>query len=59
LKIALVGKERRLLCTVTDVYVRRGIFKGIVFNRPASDVMNPAPAVARVNEGRDVILQMM
>lgn len=60
LKIALVvDDEGRLLGTVTDGDVRRAILKGISLDRPARDIMNPAPIVAGSSEGREQILQRM
>jgi len=60
LQIALiVDGEHRLLGTVTDGDVRRGIMKGISLDRPVSDVMNPSPTVARLNDGRESILSLM
>lgn len=47
LRIALVVDEnKKLLGTVTDGDVRRGILKNIPFNAPVSDVMNRKPHTA-------------
>lgn len=60
LQIALVvDKNRRLLGTVTDGDVRRGILKGICLDKPVKLIMNDHPTVARINEGRDQILGTM
>lgn len=60
LKIALVvDEEHRLLGTVTDGDVRRGILDGISFDRPARDVMNPEPTVSQSSEGREQLIQRM
>lgn len=60
LQIALViDGEHRLRGTVTDGDVRRGILKGIGLDRPVRDVMNSAPTIARLNDGRENILTIM
>ena len=44
LKIALVADEnRKLLGTVTDGDIRRGILKGISLECPVHQIMNPKP----------------
>lgn len=59
-KIALVvDEDRRLLGTVTDGDVRRGILRGISFACQAREVMNAAPTSACVSEDRGQLLQRM
>jgi dTDP-glucose pyrophosphorylase/predicted transcriptional regulator len=59
-QIVLVAEENCALAgTVTDGDVRRGILKGLSLEEPVSKIMNPAPTVARVDEGRETILATM
>ena len=54
LQIALVvDAERRLLGTVTDGDVRRGILRGVSLDDPATKIMNARPTVARQGDDRD------
>jgi dTDP-glucose pyrophosphorylase/predicted transcriptional regulator len=60
LQIALVvDSARRLKGTITDGDVRRGILKGISLDRPVTEVMNPHPTVANMDDTRDSILATM
>jgi dTDP-glucose pyrophosphorylase len=60
LQIALVvDGTRRLLGTVTDGDVRRGILGGHELTEPVSAVMNAQPTVARLNDTRADILTLM
>lgn len=60
IRIALVvDSEDRLLGTVTDGDIRRGILRGVALEEAVTRVMNPRPTTARVDEGRDVILERM
>jgi len=60
LQIALVvDRQDHLLGTVTDGDVRRGLLKGIALDRPVSEVMNPSPTTARLNDGKENILSLM
>lgn len=57
LQIALVVDEgQRLLGTITDGDVRRGILKGMGLDEPAARIMNRQPTVAYMQEPRDEIL---
>lgn len=59
-QIALVvDGDRRLLGTVTDGDIRRGILRGIGLDQPASRVMNVQPLTARPEQGRDAVLRLM
>lgn len=59
-RIALVvDAERRLLGTVTDGDVRRGLLRGIGLEAPLEAVMNPAPASGRSGQARDALLSSM
>ncbi|QHT63432.1 CBS domain-containing protein [Paenibacillus lycopersici] len=59
-QIALVvDEERRLLGTVTDGDVRRGILRGIGLDAPVAQVMNREPRTARLDMDRDMILSVM
>jgi dTDP-glucose pyrophosphorylase len=57
--VLVVDGEGRLLGTVTDGDIRRGILKGVSLDEPAERIMNPEPTVAGVDEGRDGILAVM
>lgn len=60
IQIALVaGTDGRLLGTVTDGDVRRGILKGIALDEPVERIMNPNPTVMRGFEARDAVLAVM
>lgn len=60
LQIALVvDADSRLLGTVTDGDVRRGILRGIGLDAPVSGIMNPQPLVAREGEDGASILGVM
>lgn len=59
-QIALVvDQDDRLLGTVTDGDIRRGLLKGKGLNDPVSTVMNSYPTVASPYDHRDNILALM
>lgn len=55
----VVDGDNRLLGTVTDGDIRRGILHGVALEEPVTRVMNPHPTTARADEGRDTILERM
>lgn len=57
--ILVVDETHRLLGTITDGDIRRGILKGVSLGDPVQRIMNPDPTVARVDEGRESILAVM
>ena len=60
LKIALVVDEgSRLVGTVSDGDIRRGILKGCELENPVQQIMNTIPSVAGKNDGREKILSLM
>jgi dTDP-glucose pyrophosphorylase len=60
MQIALVvDADHRLLGTISDGDVRRGILRGVALDSPASGVMNRAPTVASPGEDRDLLMAMM
>lgn len=60
LKIALVVDDtNRLLGTITDGDIRRGILRGCDLLSPVDGIMNKTPLVAGENDGRDRIIAMM
>ena len=60
LKIALVvDKEIRLVGTVSDGDIRRGILKGFELEDCVHQIMNTSPSVAGESDGRDKILALM
>jgi dTDP-glucose pyrophosphorylase len=60
MQIALVvDAEDRLLGTVTDGDVRRGLLKGVPLTEVVSRIMNANPTIARPGQDRDCVLQLM
>lgn len=60
LQIALVVDERnRLIGTVTDGDVRRGILKGVSLDEPVKLIMRSDPMTAHIDDDREKILAMM
>ncbi len=60
LQIALVvDKRKKLLGTLTDGDVRRGMLRGIPLDRHVSEVMKKEPVVASTEASSEEILQMM
>ena len=60
LQIALVVDEsQRLLGTVTDGDVRRGLLRGVSLDEAATSIMNPHPRVAAPGQSPSVILALM
>lgn len=59
-QIALVIDDAgRLLGTITDGDIRRGLLRGVSLEDPASSIMNPKPTCARPEDGRAAILARM
>lgn len=60
LQIALVVDEAgRLLGTVTDGDVRRGILRGVSLERPVREIMFQSPTVADGHESREAVIARM
>lgn len=60
LQIALVvDADNKLLGTVTDGDVRRGILREIPLDASVCEIMNPGPAVVNVHQSREEILALM
>jgi dTDP-glucose pyrophosphorylase len=60
LQIALVvGENDRLLGTVTDGDIRRGLLHGLNLDSPASQVMNTKPKVARQGMSRVEFIELL
>lgn len=60
LQIALVvDAAKKLVGTVSDGDIRRAILKGILFDRPVSEIMFTEPTVASCHESREAILATM
>lgn len=55
----VVNQNNRLLGTVTDGDIRRGILKGIPMDEPVQLIMNPKPTVARIDDDKEDILAKM
>lgn len=59
-QIALVADDsRRLIGTVTDGDIRRGILRGIGLEQAVSEVMNLHPLKAHIDEGSESILRLL
>lgn len=59
-KIALVcDAHRRLLGTVTDGDIRRGLLRGTTLRDPATEVLNRNPHVATASDSTQAIIAMM
>ncbi|MBB3213008.1 dTDP-glucose pyrophosphorylase [Herbaspirillum sp. Sphag1AN] len=57
--VLVVDGDGRLLGTVTDGDVRRGILKGLALSEPVGLIMNRHPNVEHFNAGYDTILNAM
>lgn len=57
--VLIVDENQRLLGTVTDGDVRRGILRKISLDDPVRLVMNSQPTTARDDSGREPILALM
>lgn len=57
--VLVIDDNRRLLGTVTDGDVRRGILKGIAINESIIKIMNHQPIVARKGEDKSKIFSLM
>ena len=59
-QIALVVDEnKRLIGTVTDGDVRRGILRGIPLSAPVTEIMNADPITVNINDDKEKILSIM
>ncbi|AMV71856.1 nucleotidyltransferase family protein [Desulfuromonas carbonis] len=60
LQIALVvDASNKLVGTVSDGDIRRAILKGVLFDRPVSEIMFTEPTVASCHESREAIMETM
>lgn len=57
--VLVVDEAGRLLGTVTDGDVRRGILKGLAFTEEVRRIMNPRPTVCAPDSTREVVLATM
>lgn len=55
----IVDADRRLLGTVTDGDVRRGLLRGIGLDSEVSNVMNASPLTARPDQPIDEVVRLM
>ncbi len=58
-KICLVVEGNKLLGTVTDGDIRRGLLKGVPFDAPVTRVMNAKPRTASQDSDRKVLQEKM
>jgi dTDP-glucose pyrophosphorylase len=57
--VLVVDDELRLLGTITDGDIRRGILKGLPYEEPAVKVMNSSPITTVQNVSREKTLELM
>lgn len=55
----VVDRQRRLLGTVTDGDIRRGLLRGLTTDAPVSEIMNTTPRVFRFGEPQGDVLAFM
>jgi len=55
----VVDGQRRLLGTVTDGDLRRGMLRGVTTDAPVREIMNTAPRTLSINQPRDDITNYM
>ncbi|MGG4497726.1 nucleotidyltransferase family protein [Brevibacillus reuszeri] len=55
----VVDENRRLMGTVTDGDIRRGLLKGVLLESPVKSVMNAYPIIASPYDTRENILSLM
>ncbi len=55
----VVDEQRRLLGTVTDGDLRRGILRGVTTDAPVREIMNTAPRTLSIDQPRDDITGYM
>jgi dTDP-glucose pyrophosphorylase len=55
----VVDARRKLIGTVTDGDLRRGLLRGVTTDAPVREIMNPAPRAIRFGEPRGDILAFM
>lgn len=55
----VVDEQRRLLGTVTDGDLRRGILRGVTTDAPVREIMNTAPRTRSIDQPRDDITSYM
>lgn len=55
----IVDPQRKLIGTVTDGDIRRGLLRGIPTDAPVRTIMNPAPRTIRFGEPRGDVLAFM
>lgn len=54
--VIVTDEQRRLLGTVTDGDIRRGILKGIPLSSPVNQIMNPRPVtIPRMNDRKSIM----
>ncbi len=57
--LMVVNEDERLLGTVTDGDVRRGLLNGVTLKDCVSEVMNRAPKIGKMHEPREILLKRM
>lgn len=59
LQIALVVEDNKLIGTVTDGDIRRGLLRGINLNHNVQEIMNRTPITGKAGESRGSIINLM
>lgn len=57
--VLVVSEERKLLGTLTDGDIRRGLLRGLDMKSPLDEVLGNEPMVVPPELGRDTVLQLM
>ncbi len=57
--VLVVDEQRKLLGSVTDGDIRRGILAGVSVEAPVERIMNRAPRACSVNDSRETVLASM
>ncbi|HLO75982.1 MAG TPA: nucleotidyltransferase family protein [Magnetospirillum sp.] len=57
--VLVVDDEKRLIGTISDGDIRRAILRGVGMDGSARDIMNANPKVARLNDDRQALIDLM
>ena len=57
--VLVVDENKKLIGTITDGDIRRGILRGITLDKPVTILMNKSPKTISTTTDRDVLLAMM
>lgn len=57
--LIVVDQSKKLVGTITDGDIRRGLLKGVTINNKASDIMRKNPIFSKVGENKDINTKVM